>query len=699
VVGDKFLTGEDQLVVVLRVKNTGTAARVVEVLPVLDWQGPYEGRVISGRLDAQREAPHGPWAFWAQGADRLMGFDVVKRMRFAAASLPARAQDVTESRNLTVARAGGPEDNATFFRRAFDFRYALEPGETKVFKAAVEFRLPEEPSTLDAVLSPPSTFTRVLEANTARLGTISPERQDLRDPLAAHREASARWLDANLATFECSEPLVSKMYLHRAHVLRRNGMDPRLGAMLWPTQSEGRWRSTWYPHVISYGAGHQVREARWLADPRYAAGHVRTWAYNAKADGVYPSHVTPKGPAGGQYTDWITSTAWDVHLVHPDPGLLSELAEKLAANVRGWQATCDPDGDGLLRVDSHWWTGMEFQPSFFAFGDFRLSADGMNPEVPETLDRVDLTSYNFGNARNLARIYRALGQADRAKEFEALAAKIRSAVAAKMWSKEDRFFLSLRASDGAAARVKEVVGVYPFYFGMFEPSAGFGAAWASILDPEEFWTPWPVASASKKTPAYSQTGWPQAEGRRVAACMWNGPTWPHANSLVLTAMARTIRGDRGAKEGEASPLTREKLWELFLSFTKAQYRGQDPAFPWTGEYYDGEDAVWVTDERDYNHSTYLDVLIPDVVGLVPREDAVLEVDPLVPSGALSRFLLDGQRYHGRWVSVVWDAPGDGDDAYEDTREGLEVHVDGALVHRRDDLGPLRVDLETGKAVP
>ena len=71
--------------------------------------------------------------------------------------------------------------------------------------------------------------------------------------------------------------------------------------------------------------------------------------------------------------------------------------------------------------------------------------------------------------------------------------------------------------------------------------AGFESAWSSIVDPKQFWTPWPVASASRECPAYSQTNWP-GDGR-AATCMWNGPTWPHANSLVLTAMARTLRAD------------------------------------------------------------------------------------------------------------------------------------------------------------
>ena len=480
-----------------------------------------------------------------------------------------------------------------------------------------------------------------------------------------------------------------KLYYHRAYVLRKNMLDPKLGRMQWPTQSEGRWRSPWYPNVISYGAAHQVREARWLRDPKYWRGHLRTWAENEKADGIYPSHVTPKGPSDGQYTDWITSTAWDGHLVHPDKAFLAQVVESLAANVRGWQKVYDPDGDGLLRVDSHWWTGMEYQPSFFFFSDYKTSKDFNQPARQVSLERVDLAAYNYGNAVAVARIYRLLGQPEKAKEFDDLAARIAGAVTTKMWQPEKKFFYSLRAGDRAVADVKEVIGVYPFYFGMVPWGNGYESAWASILDPKQFWTTWPVASASKECPAYSQTDWP-GDGRTMA-CMWNGPTWPHANSLVMTAMARTLRATRDSNIG-SSPLKKEHLWSLFLSFTKAQFRNQDIGQPWTGEFYNGDNGQWKTAERDYNHSTWLDVLIPELIGVVPRNDDVLEVDPLLPEDTFRFFLLDGLRYHGHDVTVAWDAPIPGSpDRYGDGRKGLDVYVDGRLAASSPRLSKLNVD--------
>ena len=228
---------------------------------------------------------------------------------------------------------------------------------------------------------------------------------------------------------------------------------------------------------------------------------------------------------------------------------------------------------------------MEYQPSFFAFSDYKPSKDFYQPARPVSLERVDLTAYNYGNAVAVARIYRLLGQPEQAKEFDDLAAKIAAAVTAKMWRPEKRFFYSLRADDDAVADVKEVIGVYPFYFGMLPWGKGYESAWASILDPKQFWTKWPVASASKECPAYSQTNWP-GDGR-AAGCMWNGPTWPHANSLVMTAMARTLRATRDHGVAD-SPLKKEHLWALFSSFTRAQYRNQDIGQPWTGEFYNGD---------------------------------------------------------------------------------------------------------------
>ncbi len=503
---DKFITSSDCLVSLVRAHNPTGTTRTIYVDPVVasgQVAGSWHWESDSGLIERADGAVkgHEPRAVAVEGRNELHGFPVESSFRYAVVDDPPI--------ELKVAGGGPASDIAggLFARRWLDhslpetyksFGHPIPPGKTKLFKAVLELRKAGEPSRIDSVLKVP----------TDRRFVVRPEDQDARDPLQTQIERYQSWFDANIAHFDCSDPWIAKLYYHRAYVLRKNMLDPRLGRMKWPTQSEGRWRSNWYPNVISYGAAHQVREARWLRDTSYWQGHVRTWAQNEKPDGIYPSHVTPRGPAGGQYTDWITSAAWEGHLVHPDPAFLAQVADRLAANVRGWQKTYDPDGDGLLLVDSHWWTGMEYQPSFFYFSNYKVSADFSQPAQPVSIDRVDLSAYNYGNALAVGRIYRRLGKPAEAREFDDLAAKIARAVLQKMWQPQKRFFYSLRASDGAVADVKEVIGVYPFYFGMVPAGKGYESAWESILDPKQFWTKWPVASAARECPAYSQTNWP-----------------------------------------------------------------------------------------------------------------------------------------------------------------------------------------------
>jgi hypothetical protein len=539
----------------------------------------------------------------------------------------------------------------------------LKPGETRTFTFAVAVAKTKEEaaSRLNKTLSDP-------------------------DPLTSQTAAYQDWFDTNVACFDCSEPLVRKLYYHRGYNLKKNSLNPQLGRLQHRAFSEGRWTADWYANVISYGAGHQIRESRWLRDPSYAWGHLQTWTDNPRPDGIFPSHVTLKGQQGGQYTDWITATAWDAYLVHPDRTVLARVADTLARNAEGWRRVYGRDDSPLLVVDSHWWTGMEWQPSFFAFAGYETGGgSGTDPKKMTPLRRVDLTAFNFGNAQAVANIYRELGRREDAARMQRLADETRDAMLREMWDEQTHWFLSLRAKDNAMAPAKEIIGLYPFTFELPPANRGYEAVWQVALDPAAFWTAWPLATAAKDCPAYAQNGWPVGPGG--SGCMWNGPTWPHANSLVLAAMANTLR------HYAPCALTKQRLYDLFLSFTRAQYRGQDIRFPWTGEFYNGDTGAWKTDQRDYNHSTWLDPLIRDLVGLVPRPDDTLEVDPLLPEGAWTYFVLDGQFYKGHDVTIAYDAQG-GHVAPDFT--GFAVYLDGRRIYHGDRPTRILYDMRAGK---
>ncbi len=508
----------------------------------------------------------------------------------------------------------------------------------------------------------------------AAAARVAAESISTADPLTVHRERYATWYDWNCPRFDCEDPALTRLWWYRWFIVRHCGAEPRAGRLRHPVFFEGR-HGSWYPKVISYSTPHILAETRWLRDPRHAFGQVRAHVENREADGILRSVQTDW--IGAFYTEWIVQATLGAFLVHPDRDFLAEVAPALGGHVEALFRKFDADGDGLVAPANHWETGMEWSPVFFHFNDY----DNRKPE--ERIERPDFVAYHFGSAEAMSRAFSLLGDAPAAERMSQAAARIRSAALTKLWDPKDRFFYGVREKDDALARCREVVGFYPFAFGLPPRERAYAEALRFLVDPKEFWTPFPVASAARSVPVFSAQiqRWP-GPGGIVTACMWNGPTWPHANSLVLDALARVLR--EYPAEGIVS---REDFERLLDRFARLHFEGGDPAMPLLREYADGDTgANWGC--PDYLHSTFDDLLIRHLGGLVPREDDTLELDPLVRNLAWFRF--DGVPYRGHILTIAWDRP-DGDWKLADFSEGFSVAVDGRRVATQERLEKILVE--------
>jgi hypothetical protein len=79
---------------------------------------------------------------------------------------------------------------------------------------------------------------------------------------------------------------------------------------------------------------------------------------------------------------------------------------------------------------------------------------------------------------------------------------------------------------------------------------------------------------------------------------------------------------------------------------------------------------------------YVSLVVEGVVGLTPRTDARIELQPMARQW--SYFLLDGLRYQGHDLTIVWDRP-DGAVRYSGYPEGFSLYIDGALAFTRPEL--------------
>jgi len=94
--------------------------------------------------------------------------------------------------------------------------------------------------------------------------------------------------------------------------------------------------------------------------------------------------------------------------------------------------------------------------------------------------------------------------------------------------------------------------------------------------------------------------------------------------------------------------------------------------------------------KDYNHSTFIDLLITGLLGFRPRADGkIIDINPLLPLGEFSYFCIDNLRYQQHILTIVWDEHGT-KYAYG---AGLFVFVDKTLVASQKKLARLRVQIE------
>ena len=83
------------------------------------------------------------------------------------------------------------------------------------------------------------------------------------------------------------------------------------------------------------------------------------------------------------------------------------------------------------------------------------------------------------------------------------------------------------------------------------------------------------------------------------------------------------------------------------------------------------------------------LLISGLIGLRPRADNQIEINPLLPKGAWDYFCLDQIPYHGRLLTILYDKDGK---HYKQGR-GMRVFADGKTLAVSKELGPVLVSFQ------
>jgi hypothetical protein len=450
------------------------------------------------------------------------------------------------------------------------------------------------------------------------------------------------WLERSVPSFTCSDPEVEEIYWFRWWALRKH---------LRRDEGSGRWVFTEFitrPRPVSSGLGHQLMEGRWLREQEHFDDYVLYW--------LRGNQGAPQGHLH-KYSQWLAYALWQRAKVTGDRAGLTALLDELVADYRLWETErVRPDG---LFWQHDVWDAMEES----------ISGGRKVRNV-----RPTISAYMYGNALALAAIARDAGRSELAEEFSAKAAHLRTLFQRTLWNEERVFFCSV-TEQLQPITVREQLGYIPWYFRLPEPGRGYERAWAQIRDEQGFRAPFGLTTAERRDPTFRSRG--------TGTCEWDGAVWPFATSQTLTALGNVLR------DYPQETVGRREYLDAFKTYVRShRFDGQ----PYIGEYLDETTGAWLKgrDPRSecYNHSTFADLVISGLVGIVPRDDAILEVHPLLPAEAWDWFKLERVRYQGRDVAVHWDRSGE----HSGGAQGLRVFVDGKLVAEAPTLKRLLVQL-------
>ena len=280
--------------------------------------------------------------------------------------------------------------------------------------------------------------------------------------------------------------------------------------------------------------------------------------------------------------------------------------------------------------------------------------------------RPTLNSYMCADAYAIARFAEAMGERETAEKYTEKHERLKRAINERLW--EDGFYRAYHYGEGESADAaldrkgespRELIGYVPWMFRI--PPAGREAAFERLTDTDGFYTEYGLATAERSHPRYLyEVG---------HECLWNGYVWPFATSQTLTALSSVIKY---YPEGERY---KDTFFRLLKQYAASHVRTTEDGtvVPWIDEVRHPERDDWSSRTilrdwgwkeskggyergKDYNHSTFCDLVIEGLVG-VNTESETLTASPVIPDG-WEYFKLSRLHYRGRRYTVQYDKTGE-----------------------------------------
>lgn len=502
--------------------------------------------------------------------------------------------------------------------------------------------LVQQPVAAQPVLSPAPYKSYIDSFNT--------EDQELY-PQYIRNKDSWTFLSRNIPLFDCPDKWLERTYYFRWWTYRKHIKEIPGGFVITEFLPPVPWAGPY--NTINCAATHHIYEGSWLLDSRYITGYEQFWL---SGGGDRRTYSFPLAHALLRQAQVSNDTAF----------LVAALPE-LVKNYTDWEKE-KLDSNGLFwQVDGN--DGME-----------ESIGGSLNPDHAGY--RATINAYMYADAQAIAAIAEMAGQPGLADSFHNKAATIKNKVQNLLWDDQlDFFTVTARNARLEKSTTRELHGYTPWLFNL--PDSTFNKAWRFLMDPRYFFAPYGPTTAEQQDPqfAIAYTG---------HECQWNGPSWPFATSVTLTAMANLIN------HYNQTYISKSDFLKLMLVYANSHQRinskGRRISWidenlnPYTGDWISRtrlkswQNGTWSAEKggeergKDYNHSSFCDLVITGIAGLRPALGNQVVINPLVPEGSWTYFCVDRIPYHGKMLTILYDQTG----RHYKKGKGLRIFINGKI---------------------
>jgi len=461
---------------------------------------------------------------------------------------------------------------------------------------------------------------------------------------------SYNWLAQNIPLFECPDSTIEQMYYYRWWSFRKHLVKTPTGFVFTEFITPVKFAGIY--NTISSALGHQVNEGRWLHNKQYIEDYVSFWLYED------PKQAKPHFHG---FSSWVDDAVYSDYLVTQDKAYIKRILPALDADYRLWETERQlPDG------------------SFWQYDVKDAMEESISGSRKDKNVRPTINSYMYGNAKALVAMAKLVGNDTLVKRYNAKAEGLKKIVDS-LWDAKAAFY-KVKFTNGNLSDAREAIGFIPWYFNLPADDVQHTSQWDQLIDTVGFNAPWGLTTAERRHPKFRTHG--------VGKCEWDGAVWPYATTQDLKGLANLL-----TNYTNHGKMTSKVFYDNLHKYAWSQ---QMNGRPYIGEYQDEKNGAWLKGDNPrstfYNHSSYADLIINDLIGIKPRADEVLEVFPLIPQGQWAWFCLDKVTYHGQNIAIVWDKTG----AKYGVGKGLFIYANGEKIAQSSDLKRVLVKLPIKK---